>query len=309
MDNLMSQMARTCKVASDILTHSNRSRIDIFVQKIAGKLYLSEGMIGRADIKHFGNVKLGILSNEDVFLLKSVTAREGDLYDMTKIALTPNFNWNTVWDELLNQEGLTLRYYSESLLDNIDELRLTAGIRPPIYRKLIRHVLDNYINKLIRNGKRPLKEIVTFLKGKDITEKTIRNRINYLRKTKYLREENIQGEVFLIPRPEVALLVTDYIDLAKQIRNIALDHIDSNKENAFQDDLKKFLEKYAKSKFRTGEHRKYVDLLKGRFDVNNVLRIERLDDPHTISNKWADFSSGTIKKMIADGYLQALDQL
>ena len=40
-----------------------------------------------------------------------------------------------------------------------------------------------------------------------------------------------------------------------------------------------------KSKFRTGENRKYVDLLKGRFDVNNVVRIERQVDPHTISNK------------------------
>jgi hypothetical protein len=108
---------------------------------------------------------------------------------------------------------------------------------------------------------------------------------------------------------KVALLVTDYIDLAKQIRNIALNHIDGNKENAFQEDLKKFLGNYAKSKFRTGENRKYVDLLKGRFDVNNVVRIERQDDPHTISNKWADFSSGTIEKMIADGYQQALDQL
>jgi hypothetical protein len=43
--------------------------------------------------------------------------------------------------------------------------------------------------------------------------------------------------------------------------------------------------------------------------VNNIVRIEREDDPHTISNKWADFSSGSIKKMIPDGYQQALDQL
>ena len=85
------------------------------------------------------------------------------------------------------------------------------------------------------------------------------------------------------------ILVTDYIDLAKQIRNIALNHIDGNKENTFQEDLKKFLGNYAKSKFRTGENRRYVDLLKGRFDVNNVVRIERQDDPHTISNKWQIF--------------------
>jgi|GEM_PF-4914068 len=31
-------------------------------------------------------------------------------------------------------------------------------------------------------------------------------------------------------------------------------------------------------------------------DVNNVVRIQRQDDPRTIPNKWADFSSGTIKK-------------
>ena len=108
---------------------------------------------------------------------------------------------------------------------------------------------------------------------------------------------------------KVALLVTDYIDLVKYIRNIALNHIDDNKEDVFQNDLEKFLGNYAKSKFRTGKQRKYVDLLKGRFDVNNVIRIERQDDPHTISNKWADFSTGTIKEMIMDGYKQTLDQL
>ena len=43
--------------------------------------------------------------------------------------------------------------------------------------------------------------------------------------------------------------------------------------------------------------------------MNNVVRIEREDDLHTTSNKWADFSTGSIKKMIADGYQQALDQL
>jgi hypothetical protein len=108
---------------------------------------------------------------------------------------------------------------------------------------------------------------------------------------------------------KVAVLVTDYIDLAKGIRNIALNHVDANEEVAFQKDLDKFLGKEAKSKFRTGDLRKYVDLLKGRFDVKNIVRIERQDDPHTISHKWADFSSGTIKMMINNGYEQAMDQL
>jgi hypothetical protein len=65
----------------------------------------------------------------------------------------------------------------------------------------------------------------------------------------------------------------------------------------------------AKSKFRTEEQRKYIDLLKGRFHASNVKSIERKDDPDTISNKWADFSFRTIREMISDGYEEAVAQI
>ena len=60
---------------------------------------------------------------------------------------------------------------------------------------------------------------------------------------------------------------------------------------------------------RTGEERKYRDLIAGRFALNQVVRIERTDDPHTISNKWFDFSYSTIYQLIQQGINDALKTL
>ena len=65
----------------------------------------------------------------------------------------------------------------------------------------------------------------------------------------------------------------------------------------------------AKSKLRTGEPRMYLDLLKGKFAIGNIIRIDCQDDKNTISNKWADYSFKTINQLIGDGYKQATKQL
>ena len=50
--------------------------------------------------------------------------------------------------------------------------------------------------------------------------------------------------------------------------------------------------------FRDGKHRKYWDLLVGRFHVKKVIRIERTDDPDAISEKWGDYSYGSVKSTL-----------
>ena len=65
----------------------------------------------------------------------------------------------------------------------------------------------------------------------------------------------------------------------------------------------------AKSTQRTGDKRTYKDLAVGRFALNQVVRIERTDDPHTISNKWFDFSYSTISQLIQQGIDDALKTL
>ena len=59
----------------------------------------------------------------------------------------------------------------------------------------------------------------------------------------------------------------------------------------------------------TGQHSRYNDLLKARVDVDFVIRLERKNDSHTISNKVFDFSKTTIKQLVYDGYEETKPQL
>ena len=101
---------------------------------------------------------------------------------------------------------------------------------------------------------------------------------------------------------KVAVLVSDYIEIIRQMRNFSLDYIPQNKQNNFKDKLDEFLERqHAESKNRKGEPRTYEELLKGRFKITSVATIERTDDVNDISNKWADFSEDSIIRLINKG--------
>jgi hypothetical protein len=102
---------------------------------------------------------------------------------------------------------------------------------------------------------------------------------------------------------KVATIVSDYLDLTFELISLAKDKRISKEE------VSKILNKLARSRFRTGEPRKYMDLLKGKFDVNEVLRVERRDDLHSTSNKWADWSSITISSLLEEGKKDALTKL
>src|SRR5215510_3483445 len=61
--------------------------------------------------------------------------------------------------------------------------------------------------------------------------------------------------------------------------------------------------------FATGKQGKYVDLVKGKVDVDFVVRLERKNDSHTISNKTFDFSKTTIDQLIEDGHNETKEQM
>jgi NTE family protein len=95
---------------------------------------------------------------------------------------------------------------------------------------------------------------------------------------------------------KVAELVNDYIQLARELINyIPHDH-------AIRQRLKSFLKGEGTSKSRSQKKkRKYIDLMIGGFIIDKVVRIERKDDANAISEKWADYSSGTISKLFEQG--------
>lgn len=207
--------------AMKIMTHPSRSRLDIFIKNIGRKLHLSKRMTYRAEFKKFGNLRLGILANEDVFLLKSVTDREGDVHDMAKIIQQGNFNWRTVWDELVYQESETKNsLLFEFFLEQIDDLYENIGVRPPFYKRLVRKVIDSKIHRLISNGGKPLKDIIYLLMSHDITERMIRNRINYLEIKQSLRKKIENEKVILMPRdPNISNIQTNTISFENTLQD------------------------------------------------------------------------------------------
>ena len=59
----------------------------------------------------------------------------------------------------------------------------------------------------------------------------------------------------------------------------------------------------------TGAKRQYSSLLKDRFEIKKLIRIERSGDPYDISNKWCDSSKGTKDLLLRQGIEDALKTL
>lgn len=113
---------------------------------------------------------------------------------------------------------------------------------------------------------------------------------------------------------EVAEMITDYLILHGQIKNLAQKFIgfDKQKMNEFQQEYDKILDIQTHSKKRGRRNsgksgkssgtRKYRDIIEGRFDVADIVYIDRKDDPFTIFGKAADFSRKTMDIMKNQGY-------
>jgi NTE family protein len=102
----------------------------------------------------------------------------------------------------------------------------------------------------------------------------------------------------------VAVLMSDFIRLVKSLIKLA-------EENGVN---KEALQKIVKEETRavylaTGKHWRFEDLLKANVDVDFVVRLERKNDSHTISNKTFDFSKTTIQQLIQDGYQETKEQM
>jgi NTE family protein len=102
----------------------------------------------------------------------------------------------------------------------------------------------------------------------------------------------------------VAVLVSDFIRLAKSLIKLA------EENGVSKEALKKVLKEETKAVYlATGKHLSHEDLLKANVDVDFVVRLERKNDSHTVSNKTFDFSKTTIQQLIQDGYQETKEQM
>ncbi len=86
------------------------SRIDIFVEVICKQLVLSEAMKKRSE-EHatFENLKVMLVSNEDIFLFKSLTDRPQDIEDCAAL-LDAGLNWDVILDECVSQHRKDVKW-------------------------------------------------------------------------------------------------------------------------------------------------------------------------------------------------------
>lgn len=102
----------------------------------------------------------------------------------------------------------------------------------------------------------------------------------------------------------IAILLSDFAALVNSLTKLAED------KGIDKDTLQKILDEETRVIYLgTGERIRYNDLLKGRVDVDFVVRLERKNDSHTISNKIFDFSENTIRQLIQDGYDETKQQM
>jgi NTE family protein len=99
---------------------------------------------------------------------------------------------------------------------------------------------------------------------------------------------------------QVANVVTDYVDLAIHLKNLA------ERKGASDDEINQILDKYATSVNTKGHIRQFKELLGGRFRLTKVVRIDYKDDGNDVAVKAFDYSQKTIEKLMRDGYRDGL---
>ncbi|AGK60098.1 hypothetical protein Asulf_00062 [Archaeoglobus sulfaticallidus PM70-1] len=108
--------------------------LDVFVERILNKLYLSEGMVARAEVPgEFSSHELFeiyLVSKEDIFLFKTITSieRVRDVEDLVML-VEAGLDFEIIIQELKNQLSMdnSLRILIPGILDRIDVLMEQIG--------------------------------------------------------------------------------------------------------------------------------------------------------------------------------------
>ena len=95
------------------------------------------------------------------------------------------------------------------------------------------------------------------------------------------------------------LLVSDYIDIVKNLLKLSKDH------GVKDEIINNLLNQKTRYHGEFLKVRTFNDIIEGRFQIDEIININRENDEHTISNKSYDFSVGTIKQLLELGYNDA----
>jgi hypothetical protein len=122
-------------------------QIDLFLMKVCSKFCLSSEMMKRAkkviDLK---NISLFNCSNEDIFMFKTMTDRQGDLEDCIALAKT-GLNWQVIQEEILNQIKLSGKEIWTTWIGERLDLLVERGLSIPIMNDIDK-LREDYYNSI-----------------------------------------------------------------------------------------------------------------------------------------------------------------
>jgi NTE family protein len=101
----------------------------------------------------------------------------------------------------------------------------------------------------------------------------------------------------------IAMLVSDY----KTFITRTIDTISESNDPKLQKKFEGILETPISNKDGQCDNRSYKDLVKGRFKLTKVFRVERKNDADDVWGKTADFTQETIKQLIEQGERDAMN--
>ena len=169
-----------------LLKHPSKSRIDLFTRTIMGMSLLPR-MMEKSDMRDYGTLKLGLLCNEHVFVLKASAGREGDILDMYKLARAQHSAENAdrqfAWDEVLavvheQSAADPTNTTIASIFASVSYMHGYKGMRVPIVAQLRRLVADLLVKSALRGGSSSIKDVVLYAERRGIEETATRNRID-----------------------------------------------------------------------------------------------------------------------------------
>jgi len=126
-------------------------RIDLFQKEVCGRFSISKEMMKRAiTVLNLEKIKLNFCSNEDIFLFKTMTEREGDLEDCISLAKR-GIRWDIILNELKNQikksrQDIWITWVGERL-DLLEDKGLNIPIMKEI-NQLRKKYFEKYEKKL-----------------------------------------------------------------------------------------------------------------------------------------------------------------
>lgn len=178
---------------SGIFVKEGLPRVDIFTDLICGKFKLTPSMIERSERKVFGRLELGLMSKEDLFLLKAITGREADDVDMvTLVSSAESFDWKILLHELHLQERLRRQHFCIPVFESVEMIMNQVMVKVSVYRELLNHSTDFAIVRVLQlKGSLTIAEIARNIG--DVKEYQVRRRLGFLSKKKVVSKLTKRG--------------------------------------------------------------------------------------------------------------------